>query len=423
MVRRISALILLPICAIGIGVGAFLFCSNAYALGQVTVAPNTNNTDNLIGATNAQWKFTVTSTQDLARGDVLQFWFPNGISMIQPADQFVVTGASITATSGVSMYSSLGGTLSNLVTNPSFETGTNTPWGLVGYSSGTGLASGSCAPGVCAITSTAGQIGSAAFSYEIPSASLGFIGTLEMTATANSAYTVSYYAKGLAGGEVISAWLEGNLANACGGGNNYFYNFASSQWECAANGVLFGELSVYKASSTLSTSFVRHGFTFTSPNTSTYQGNIALKVIVGGTDAVATQTVYLDAVQFEAGAVSTTFNLGGSSADVYGIANGTPNVVYGYIGTTTASNTAFSVTVGAVSNPSGRRTVLQNLSWTVKAGGLAIGMPGYFNSLETEKLNVAGTSTVARAGDSLFVDENTGVFLSSYNTSTAANYT
>ena len=423
MVRRISALILLPICAIGIGVGAFLFCSNAYALGQVTVAPNTNNTDNLIGATNAQWKFTVTSTQDLARGDVLQFWFPNGISMIQPADQFVVTGASITATSGVSMYSSLGGTLSNLVTNPSFETGTNTPWGLVGYSSGTGLASGSCAPGVCAITSTAGQIGSAAFSYEIPSASLGFIGTLEMTATANSAYTVSYYAKGLAGGEVISAWLEGNLANACGGGNNYFHNFASSQWECAANGVLFGELSVYKASSTLSTSFVRHGFTFTSPNTSTYQGNIALKVIVGGTDAVATQTVYLDAVQFEAGAVSTTFNLGGSSADVYGIANGTPNVVYGYIGTTTASNTAFSVTVGAVSNPSGRRTVLQNLSSTVKAGGLAIGMPGYFNSLETEKLNVAGTSTVTRAGDSLFVDENTGVFLSSYTTSTAANYT
>lgn len=53
-----------------------------------------------------------------------------------------------------------------------------------------------------------------------------------------------------------------------------------------------------------------------------------------------------------------------------------------------------------------------------------MGMPGYYNSLETTKLDVANvTTTITRAGGSLVVDEYTGVTLNTYATGTTANYT
>ncbi|MDE2041424.1 MAG: hypothetical protein KGI59_03540, partial [Patescibacteria group bacterium] len=42
----------------------------------LTVAPNTAGTDDLIGAQNANWTFTATTTNAIAAGDVIEFIFP-----------------------------------------------------------------------------------------------------------------------------------------------------------------------------------------------------------------------------------------------------------------------------------------------------------------------------------------------------------
>ncbi len=62
--------------------GALVFVYNAKADLELTVAggaalPVTNGTDNLIGQNNAQWKFTMTTTNILAAGKVVQIVFPN----------------------------------------------------------------------------------------------------------------------------------------------------------------------------------------------------------------------------------------------------------------------------------------------------------------------------------------------------------
>ena len=75
--KQKTNLLVLSFLISGILLGTFLFGGEALAIGQARIEPNTNNTDNLIGAANARWKFTMTSTVDLARGDVFSnFGFP-----------------------------------------------------------------------------------------------------------------------------------------------------------------------------------------------------------------------------------------------------------------------------------------------------------------------------------------------------------
>ncbi|MDE1874931.1 MAG: peptidoglycan-binding protein [Patescibacteria group bacterium] len=50
----------------------------------LTVAPNTAGTDDLIGAQNANWTFTATTTNAIAAGDVIEFIFPTHVNQITP---------------------------------------------------------------------------------------------------------------------------------------------------------------------------------------------------------------------------------------------------------------------------------------------------------------------------------------------------
>ncbi|MCK5027493.1 MAG: hypothetical protein KAS07_03675, partial [Candidatus Pacebacteria bacterium] len=90
---------------------------------NLTLEPNTALYDNLIGATNAQWKFTATTTEDIVSGDVFQFIFPSP----DMAPPFNISGVTLTATDGIHLYKTTQGQpLSNILQNPSFETATGT---------------------------------------------------------------------------------------------------------------------------------------------------------------------------------------------------------------------------------------------------------------------------------------------------------
>ncbi|MEK7118287.1 MAG: hypothetical protein AAB869_01635, partial [Patescibacteria group bacterium] len=85
----------------------------AYAAEALSVTALTTGTDNLIGATNANWVFTATTTlgSDILPGDVVQLFFPN---ITQGAMPFVVSGATIAATSS----NMAPGSVFNLYANP-----------------------------------------------------------------------------------------------------------------------------------------------------------------------------------------------------------------------------------------------------------------------------------------------------------------
>lgn len=390
--------------AVTISTGVFLFAGNALALGEAQIDPNTSNTDNLIGATNASWKFSVTSTQDLERGDVIQFWFPNMINMIPEGDQFSVANASVVATSGISLYSALGTGPSNLIANSDFENWTEnvpdnwTPSGWMG------------APITAATTSvtTTKYHGTDSLQVETGADSgLGLTATVS-NLTTSSPYTVSIYLNNVSATGSVLLYLS-SYNNE---GGDAYWNFITQQWVAALDLVQFQ--TFYTCSTTVA-EWSRCFATMSTVASSTLNINFAIQ----GSNA----TMLFDAAQLVAGEAAGTYVVT-SPEDTYGIANGGQSVVYAYIGTTTASNTPFSVTVGGITNPSGRRSLLQNLSWTVKAGTPNNGSPGFSDTLQTTKLNVSSvTTTITRAGGSLVVDENTGVFLSTYTTSTAANYT
>ncbi len=90
----LGALMLLVILA-----GTLLFfidnIRSAGLLRNAAVAPATANTHDLIGQTNAQWKFTMTNDTALAAGDVIQVDFP----MISNAPPFSFSNPSVVATS------------------------------------------------------------------------------------------------------------------------------------------------------------------------------------------------------------------------------------------------------------------------------------------------------------------------------------
>ena len=95
----------------------FLFATTAtvaYAVDELSVTASTTGTDNLIGATNAKWVFTATTTSNIATGTVVQLIFPN---ITQGAMPFTITGATISATSSNMTGSDIFG-IFNLYANP-----------------------------------------------------------------------------------------------------------------------------------------------------------------------------------------------------------------------------------------------------------------------------------------------------------------
>ncbi|MHB8651941.1 MAG: fibronectin type III domain-containing protein [Minisyncoccota bacterium] len=68
----------------------------------LTVLPSSAGTDDLIGATNAQWTFTATTTGAISRGNVIQFTLP---SVVQ-AQPFGVGTPLLIATTSISLYPS-----------------------------------------------------------------------------------------------------------------------------------------------------------------------------------------------------------------------------------------------------------------------------------------------------------------------------
>lgn len=81
-----------------------LFATQANAVDQLSVAPNTLNTDNLMGATNVQWKFTATTTNPIGRWNIVQFILPQNIQ----GQPFSVVGNNpiVAATSSIDFYTS-----------------------------------------------------------------------------------------------------------------------------------------------------------------------------------------------------------------------------------------------------------------------------------------------------------------------------
>jgi hypothetical protein len=94
--------------------------------GSFTVAPVTSTYDNLIGADDARWVFTVTTTQDLVRGEIVQLKFP----VVSQAEPFDITGVSVVSSTNITLLTSLGSSSqTEQLTNGGFETSSvNTFW-------------------------------------------------------------------------------------------------------------------------------------------------------------------------------------------------------------------------------------------------------------------------------------------------------
>ena len=105
-----SALMFLPIAVIGIFMSVFLFISYSDAGisvdGKLRVAPLADTVDNVAGATDKSWVFTVTTTAEMAEGDVFRFILPS----TTVGAPFAIVNPSSTAMSGLTLYKNLGPT-------------------------------------------------------------------------------------------------------------------------------------------------------------------------------------------------------------------------------------------------------------------------------------------------------------------------
>lgn len=90
--------------AAGFGLNSFLFNNFAEAGtsqgGKLTVVPKTNWNDNIVGAAHTEWKFTATTTAELASGDIIRFVMPT----TTVATQFTVTNTATTSSSGITLF-------------------------------------------------------------------------------------------------------------------------------------------------------------------------------------------------------------------------------------------------------------------------------------------------------------------------------
>jgi hypothetical protein len=78
--------------------------SKAASLAVFTVAPVTNNVDNLVGQTGASWQFTFQTTTALQAGDLVQIIFPDTSSMnMPPFELFNISVSAATSTGETSL--------------------------------------------------------------------------------------------------------------------------------------------------------------------------------------------------------------------------------------------------------------------------------------------------------------------------------
>ncbi len=83
-------------------ISMFGFVHAAYAADLLTAAPKTAATDNLIGATNAQWVFTATTTGQINEGALVKFLLPS----VQQAVPFSIGTPSVVASSSIVLVTS-----------------------------------------------------------------------------------------------------------------------------------------------------------------------------------------------------------------------------------------------------------------------------------------------------------------------------
>jgi len=88
----------------GFGLNAFLFSSFVDAGtsqgGELTVVPKTGWSDNLAGADHTEWKFTATTTSELASGDIIRFVMPTTTA----ATNFTITNSATTSSNGITLF-------------------------------------------------------------------------------------------------------------------------------------------------------------------------------------------------------------------------------------------------------------------------------------------------------------------------------
>src|SRR4030042_3216489 len=82
-----------------VGVAIYYQFTKAGTLSSPSVAPNTSTTDDLIGRTNAQWKFTMTNDTALSPGDVVQVTFPT----MSEGPPFTFSSPAVTATTNITV--------------------------------------------------------------------------------------------------------------------------------------------------------------------------------------------------------------------------------------------------------------------------------------------------------------------------------
>ncbi|MFA4954017.1 MAG: hypothetical protein WC641_01770 [Patescibacteria group bacterium] len=369
----------------------------------LTLNSVTSGVDNLIGATNARWRFAATTTDTLVRGDIIQFTFPTP-GQAQP---FTLNGVTVASSSGISLNSAQGVQLSNKLANPSFEN-TTTSWTGAYAISGTFTATTTASNGSSAEALAVGGGGGYAALTADPVALL-----------ANATNTVTYYARGLSGGEKARILLL-DTNGTCNPGNQRYLNFTSHVWECHSvlDGTLYAVGSAYVSEADLTTSFVRQTVVFRTDTTSTL---VSVVLLVGGDPALASQTVIYDAAQLESGTV-TAYNAGGFGADTPGMNFGGPqgSMAFAYVSSTMTTGTAFNVTLGGITNAAGQLSSFQNMIWSVKAGTAANNPTDAPTAIKYQQTS---TDSLARAGGALVSDSNSSITPSSYALNAVATYT
>jgi len=375
---------------------------------NLTVTPSAAGTDNLIGATGASWVFTATTTGELASGDVIKFIFPT-ISNGWPFDP---SGVSLTATSGIYLYQMATGTvLSNKLNDSSFESFSDDYWNKSN-------------PGSTALATSTDVAQNGSKSLKVTHNADGIDAVYpSITLTTSATTTFSYYGKGAAGGEVFTYFFAGSNPEACS--DSWLYNRVSGSWACAdvtAPGTT-ASTSPYMYTDSLTTSWQRITKTFKLDS----YGPLLIPFIVTGVEgAYVGQTMYIDAMQAEVASSAATYNLGGIAGPTEGVVFGGQEnylTAYGFVTSTIANSTPFSVTLDGISNGRGQIANVTNLTWTV-AGVTPADPNNPAGAASATKFTNTATKALARGGGAIVSDLNSLIDASNYATSaTNVNYT
>ena len=391
---------LLAVVGVGFLLSFFIFSSKAVAVTDgVAVSALIAGTDNLIGAT-SNWSFSATSSQELVRGDVVKFVFPDLVGSTAP---FVLGGASASSFSGaIDLYQNL---TTNLLLNPSFESAT---------SSWTQQIDGTA---VVSVTTTVANVGgTSAIQITNDNASGDVFLYQSLSTTPGANYSVSFYARGLTGGETARVLIMDNNAGIiCPEDNPYSFNFVTHEWACPANlAELLGVGAPFLFDSVLTNEYARFSTTTIFATTTSME----VAVLTGGAAAFNNQTILFDAVQFESGTTVNTYETQGVSA------NQSSRTLFGFVSSTIPAGSIFNVNVQNVVNPVGPLTSFANLIWDFYAG-TPVDTSQPWGSLTTTKALASSTAvSVGRAGGPIVADISTSITPSSaLSSATNVDYT